>query len=74
MDLFDTACDLEVLQEKARACELCSMLQDALNTQHLRAPGVVNLRRDTAHVGIKDGPNLLSLYCEPGKIPSLRHY
>lgn len=70
MGLFDVVCNLTLLQEKAKACDLCSILQNALSRKGLKAPGVVNLRNDAAHVGLKDGPNLLSLYCEPGEIPS----
>lgn len=68
--LFDVVCNLSVLQEKAKACELCGILQSALNRRGLKAPRVVNLRNEAAHVGLKDGPNLLSLYCEPGELPS----
>ena len=67
-NLFDGVCDLAALQESAKACDLCSLLQDALVQKGLRPPRVVDLRSDAAHVGLKDGPNLLSLYCDPGKI------
>ena len=67
-NLFDGVCDLAALQESATACDLCSLLQDALVQKGLRPPRVVDLRSDAAHVGLKDGPNLLSLYCDPGKI------
>lgn len=66
--LFDGVCDLAALQESAKTCDLCSLLQDALAQKGLRSPSVVDLRSDAAHVGLKGGPNLLSLYCEPGKI------
>ena len=66
--LFDGVCHLAALQESAKTCDLCSLLQDALAQKGLRPPSVVDLRSDAAHVGLKDGPNLLSLYCEPGKI------
>lgn len=69
-NLFDGLCDLAVLQESAKTCDLCSLLQDALVRKGLRPPEVVDLRSDSAHVGLKDGANLLSLYCEPGKTSS----
>ncbi|CAN9136397.1 unnamed protein product [Alternaria alternata] len=65
--LFEGVCDLAALQESAKTCDLCSLLQDALAQKGLRPPSVVDLRSDAAHVGLKDGPNLLSLYCEPGR-------
>jgi hypothetical protein len=71
VNLFNTVCDLAVLHENAKTCGFCGMLQDALTRKNLRPPlRVVNLRSDSAHVGLKDGPNLLSLYCEPGEISS----
>lgn len=70
MGLFDVVCDLTVLQEKAKACDLCGILQNALNQKGLKAPRVVDLRNDAAHIGLKDGPNLLSLYLEPGEMAS----
>lgn len=71
--MFDVVCDLAVLQEKAKACDLCSILQDALSRQGLKVPGVVKLRSDAAHVGLEDGPNLLSLYYEPGEMSPIWH-
>lgn len=70
MSLFDVKCDLALLLEKVKFCDLCGILQDALNRKGLKAPQVVTLRNEAAHIGLKDGPNLISLYCEPGEIPS----
>lgn len=66
--IFDKFCDVAVLQGKARNCDLCSLLQDALEYKGIKAPITVELRQNAAHVGLKDGPNLLSLYCEPGRV------
>jgi hypothetical protein len=74
VNLFNVVCDLAVLQENAKTCALCSILQEALNHRDLRPPRVVHLRSDAAHVGLKDGPNLLSLYCEPGEIFSNQYH
>lgn len=72
--LFDPVYDLTILQQRARSCDICSLLQDALNRRGIRARQAVALRQDAAHVGLKNGPNLLSLYCEPGeKIPQVSH-
>ena len=71
MDLFDVVCDLTVLQEKAKTCDLCHILQDALSRKGLKAPRVVDLYNEATHVSLKDGPDLLSLYFEPGEISSI---
>jgi hypothetical protein len=36
-------------------------------------PKIATLRNDGAHVGIQDGPNLLSLYRQYGENPSCYH-
>jgi hypothetical protein len=73
VDLFGVVCDLVVLQEKAKACDLCSILQNALSRKGLEAPRVVNLRHDAAHVGLKDGPNLISLYYDSSEVSFIHH-
>ncbi|KAJ6286663.1 hypothetical protein J3E71DRAFT_388342 [Bipolaris maydis] len=65
LPIFDKFCEVAVLQARAQHCDLCSLLQDALDFKGIKLPGTVELRQDAAHVGLKDGPNLLSLYCEP---------
>jgi len=65
--LFDPICDLSILHERARSCDVCSLLQDALHRKGIRGRQVVTLKQDAAHVGLKNGPNLLSLYREPGE-------
>ncbi|PVH93374.1 HET-domain-containing protein [Periconia macrospinosa] len=65
---FDKFCDVAVLRERARACDLCELLQEALERKGIRPPLTVELRQDAARVGLESGPNLLSYYCEPGKI------
>jgi hypothetical protein len=65
--LFDPVCDLITLQQRARSCDICSLLQDTLNRKGIRERQVVALRQDAAHVGLRNGPNLLSMYCEPGE-------
>jgi hypothetical protein len=73
VDLFGEVCDLAVLQDRAKACDLCSILLESLNRKGLKTQGRVNLRTDAAHVGLKDGPNLLSLYCAFGEMCSICH-
>ena len=73
--LYDPVCDLTVLQQRAGSCDLCSVLQYALNRKGIRAPKVVALRQDLTHVGLSNGGNLLSLYGELGeKVPQATHY
>ncbi|OWY42225.1 HET-like protein [Alternaria alternata] len=52
-------------EDKAKDCDLCNLLLDALSRKVVGAPRVLHLRNDAAHVGLRDGPNLLSLYSEP---------
>ncbi|KAF2821528.1 HET-domain-containing protein [Ophiobolus disseminans] len=63
--LFDDVYDLTVLQQRARKCRICSILQIALTRKGLGERQSVQLQQDTGHVGLRNGPNLLSLYCEP---------
>lgn len=70
---FDRVCDVAALQERARNCDLCYLLQGALDRKGIKPPRIVELRQDAAHVGLENGPNLLSLYCGPGKIMLKAH-
>ncbi|EUC43333.1 hypothetical protein COCMIDRAFT_38701 [Bipolaris oryzae ATCC 44560] len=71
--IFDKFCDVAVLQGRARNCNLCSLLQDALEYKGIKVPITVELRQDAAHVGLKDGSNLLSFYCEPDSELEIPH-
>ncbi|OAL47430.1 HET-domain-containing protein [Pyrenochaeta sp. DS3sAY3a] len=64
-ELFDRVYDLTDLQQQARNCNICSLLEESLHRKGIRAPKVVALQQDAAHVRLRNGPNLLSLYSEP---------
>ncbi|RDW58909.1 hypothetical protein BP6252_13385 [Coleophoma cylindrospora] len=64
--LFESTCDLSTLQLKSRTCPLCKLLFDALVMVEIKLPRSVELRHEGATVGVKDGPDLLSIYAEPG--------
>lgn len=66
-ELFDQVYDLTDLQQQARNCNICSLLEESLHRKGIRAPKVVALQQDAAHVRLRNGPNLLSLYSEPGE-------
>ncbi|KAK8092472.1 uncharacterized protein PG998_014957 [Apiospora kogelbergensis] len=71
--LFEQACDLYVIQERSDFCELCSLLLHAVRQTGLRLPRWVALRQSDGNIGIKGGPNLLSLYSEPGEASTKTH-
>jgi hypothetical protein len=56
-------CDISKLN-KWTSCDLCALLFKASERESIT--GVVKLRRNGAIVGVKNGPNLLSIYVEPG--------
>ncbi|KAK1637532.1 hypothetical protein BDP81DRAFT_460224 [Colletotrichum phormii] len=48
-------------------CDLCSILLGALERVYAVVPELVRLRQNHTIVGVEDGPNLLSIYVEPGQ-------
>ncbi|KAI8966787.1 hypothetical protein F5Y11DRAFT_361831 [Daldinia sp. FL1419] len=48
------------------ACDLCDLLSEALASADIHFPDTIALRQDGTTVGIKDGPDLLSIYVDPG--------
>ncbi|KAF2107047.1 hypothetical protein BDV96DRAFT_506859 [Lophiotrema nucula] len=66
--LFDTVCDLSRLKAQSHGCDMCALLQEALARKGIKAPRVVELRQNAANVGLKNGPNLLSIYSEPSNL------
>ncbi|CAJ2513010.1 Uu.00g011290.m01.CDS01 [Anthostomella pinea] len=58
-----------VLCHKCRTIDstrLFGLLQEALGIRGYKSPKVVSLREDGRTVGIQDGPDLLSIYVDPG--------
>ncbi|OHX00718.1 heterokaryon incompatibility protein [Colletotrichum incanum] len=49
-----------------QSCKVCVLLLDALRTAGVTSSGVVRLRQTSTTVGLENGPNLLSIYTEPG--------
>lgn len=47
-------------------CDLHGLLLKSLDREGYTPPRVFTLRQDGAIVGIENGPNLLSIYVEPG--------
>ncbi|KAJ4115389.1 hypothetical protein NW768_011241 [Fusarium equiseti] len=60
--LFPSSFDVSTLTPD---CDLCGLLLNVLNQQDKRS-GIVELQHVNATIGIKDGPNLLSIYVPPG--------
>jgi hypothetical protein len=70
--LFDPECDLSSLQPQA--CDLCFLLFRALDVVGIVPPRVITLRQKGAIVGVENGPDLLSIYVEPGMwTPCVEH-
>lgn len=67
--IFACVCDTSELRSCSQRCALCKMLLEALETVYCnpkRFPSRVILRQNGLSVGIEDGPDLLSVYSEPG--------
>ncbi|KAK2009776.1 HET-domain-containing protein [Colletotrichum eremochloae] len=60
---FQSECQLSTMQ---RSCDLCGLLLDSLSLIGITPPKVVKLRQTGTTIGIEGGPNLLSIYIEPG--------
>lgn len=72
--LFDPVLDLTDLKQRNSSCDICTLLQIAIERKGIKEHQLVALRQDTTHIGLENGPNLLTLYCEPGmKIPPVSH-
>ncbi|TRX89299.1 hypothetical protein FHL15_009736 [Xylaria flabelliformis] len=65
-DLFKSVINRDELEISSQFCALCRLLQDALKTQGKGLPTVISLRQNGSVVGINNGPNLLSIYVDPG--------
>ncbi|KAK1961823.1 heterokaryon incompatibility protein [Colletotrichum sublineola] len=61
--LFQSEFQLSTMQ---RSCDLCGLLLDSLSRVGIASPAVVKLRQTGTTIGIEGGPNLLSIYIEPG--------
>ncbi|KAI1120765.1 hypothetical protein F5Y10DRAFT_289312 [Nemania abortiva] len=64
--LFNPIINRVELELSAKGCDLCRLLRDALNAQELGSRTVVSLHQNGIIVGIQNGPNLLSIYVDPG--------
>ncbi|KAK8079700.1 hypothetical protein PG997_007518 [Apiospora hydei] len=71
--LFERNCDLYAVQSKSEFCDLCSMLWHAVLETGARMPRWVIFQQDDGLIRIENGPVLLSLYSEPGDIPTRRY-
>ncbi|KAK1981478.1 hypothetical protein LZ30DRAFT_720085 [Colletotrichum cereale] len=60
---FKPECQVSTLQ---RSCDLCGLLLDSLVRVGITSPAVVKLRQTGTTIGLEGGPNLLSIYAEPG--------
>ncbi|KAK2028969.1 heterokaryon incompatibility protein [Colletotrichum zoysiae] len=49
-----------------QSCNLCVLLLDSLNRVGITSPAVVKLRQTGTTIALEGGPNLLSIYIEPG--------
>jgi len=66
--LFHPKCYLLTLQTLSKTCRLHELLKKSLlEREGYTPPGNFTLRQDGAIIGIEDGPNLLSIYAEPGQ-------
>ncbi|EFQ30167.1 heterokaryon incompatibility protein [Colletotrichum graminicola M1.001] len=54
------------LSTMQRSCELCVLLLDSLSRAGITSPAVVKLLQTGTAIGLEGGPNLLSIYAEPG--------
>ncbi|KAK1584941.1 heterokaryon incompatibility protein [Colletotrichum navitas] len=61
--LFQSERQLSAMQ---RSCELCVLLLDSLSRVGIESSAVVKLRQTGTTIGLEGGPNLLSIYIEPG--------
>ncbi|OLN81982.1 Interleukin-1 receptor-associated kinase 4 [Colletotrichum chlorophyti] len=61
--LFESECHVSEMQE---SCDLCGLLFHALKRAGIMPPAVVKLRQTGTTIGLEGGPNLLSIYIEPG--------
>jgi hypothetical protein len=71
--LFDSTCDLSKLKYSSENCVLCGLLQDTLVRRGYKAPNIVTLRQNGAVVSVENGPDLLSIYVDPGKHTGALH-
>jgi hypothetical protein len=67
--LFQPSCDTSKLQP---TCDLCGLLLEVLDQRYDKTLSEVELRHIDATIGIKDGPDLLSIYAPPGKPLKIR--
>ncbi|KAH8201080.1 hypothetical protein TruAng_004776 [Truncatella angustata] len=65
-ELLPRDCDLSELQSSSFTCELCELLLDRLREAGVQPPRRITLRHTGAHIGIEGGPDLLSIYADPG--------
>ena len=64
--MFDPTCDLGSLKSLSLSCDLCRLLFEALEQEAIKPPGTITLRQNGAIIAVENGPNLLSIYVEPG--------
>ncbi|KAI0411895.1 hypothetical protein F5X98DRAFT_383183 [Xylaria grammica] len=55
------------LESSSQDCHLCGILYSALKSHRYESQAEISLYQDGSIVGIKDGPNLLSVYVEPDR-------
>ncbi|KAK1992798.1 HET-domain-containing protein [Colletotrichum falcatum] len=60
---FQSELQLSTMQ---RSCDLCGLLIDSLDRAGITSPAIVKLRQTGTTIGLEGGPNLLSIYIEPG--------
>ncbi|KAK2051810.1 heterokaryon incompatibility protein [Colletotrichum caudatum] len=61
--LFQSEIQLSKMQ---RSCDLCGLLLDSLNRVGITSPAIVKIHQTGTTIGLEGGPNLLSIYIEPG--------
>ncbi|KAI1421811.1 hypothetical protein F5Y12DRAFT_787236 [Xylaria sp. FL1777] len=64
--LFKSKINQNELELSSQDCGLCKLLRDALNTQENGLSTVISLRQNGSVVSIDNGPDLLSIYVDPG--------
>jgi hypothetical protein len=67
--LFQSSFDVSTLTPD---CDLCGLLLRVLNRQDKQSR-IVELQHVNATIGVKDGPNLLSIYAPPSESWELCH-
>ncbi|KAI1739587.1 hypothetical protein F4680DRAFT_459176 [Xylaria scruposa] len=65
--LFKPEIHRDELESSSQGCALCRLLYDALVSEENELPVLISLRQNGSVVSINNGPNLLSVYCDPGQ-------